>query len=279
MDSAAQINKVSPVSDKIFFHIGLQKTATTWFQNQLFPSLDGFQVLRTKRIEEITPPKAGGLTLIVSDGRLSGSLSTKKPPGTNSRILSESLDRIATLAGSRAAIIIGFREHRSWLRAAFSQKAKKWGGNPESYVKTLSLEDLTWCRTLSTIEASCASVFPFLYEELSRDPDALIDDLCLFLGTRRPSNLHHLVSVRENPSPKGRVGQLLSRSFFIVPSHKRVRNFGARLGARLDRYFPERPIAVDSGTVGALSEDWNALVGLVSARRGRDFSMLSRLVL
>ena len=108
---------------------------------------------------------------------LSGTLSSEKQPGDNKKRLTETLSSIAAVAPG-APIIIGFREHGSWLSAAYAQKAKKQGVLLKSYVATFSREDLSWCRSLDLIEDGSRSVFPFLYEELSCAPEALIDDLC-----------------------------------------------------------------------------------------------------
>ena len=78
---------------------------------------------------------------------------------------------------------MGFREHAAWLNAAFCDKTKKtWKLSQQDYLRTFSVEDLSWCKALQTIEESSRNVFPFAYEELLRNPDALIGDLCQFLG-------------------------------------------------------------------------------------------------
>ena len=199
----------------MYFHIGLHKTATTWLQRHLFPSLPGVNCLVTRRIAGITRPQGDVPTLIVSHEALSGTLSSEKQPGDNKKRLTETLSSIAAVAPG-APIIIGFREHRSWLTAAYAQKAKKQGVKVERYLATFSRDDLSWCRSLDLIEDGKRPVFPFLYEELSHAPQALIGDLCRFLKTEAPANLSEVLSVRENASPRSQAGQLLSRPFFQV---------------------------------------------------------------
>ena len=72
---------------QIFFHIGLHKTATTWFQNHFFPSLDDVRVLHTRHVNEVTVPNDGSPTLIVSHAGLGASLSRKKRPDSNKKLL------------------------------------------------------------------------------------------------------------------------------------------------------------------------------------------------
>src|SRR5262245_39979537 len=104
------ISKVEEtMSDNVFFHIGMHKTATTWFQHQFFPSLVNVQVLHTRHLNRVVIPGPGAPTLIVSHAGLSGKLSRKKTPGTNTRWLSNNLKLIQDMA-PESAILIGFRE-------------------------------------------------------------------------------------------------------------------------------------------------------------------------
>lgn len=267
----------------VFFHIGLHKTGSTWFQQHLFPNLAGVNCLKTKHIAELAKPGDGAPIFIVSHESLSGTLSSEKQPGDNKKRLTETLSSIAAVAPG-APIIIGFREHGSWLSAAYAQKAKKQGVQLKSYVATFSREDLSWCRSLDLIEDGSRSVFPFLYEELSCAPEALIDDLCSFLGTEIPANLTELLAVRENASPRSKAGQILSRPFFQTSyalrnftsiNTKSLRELGGRLGTRLDQHFAPLEIGLDQDMAEDLRRDWERLLERIGNRRGRDLSALS----
>ena len=270
------------VTDKIVFHIGLHKTATTWFQRHLFPNLPGVESRRSKRIDEICAGRGNGATLLISHKSLSGTLSSEKQPGDNKKRLAQSLAHITT-AKPGAAIIVGFRGHASWLGAAYAHKAKKEGVNFARYVRTFSADDLSWCRSLDLIEGASLAVFPFLYEELTSAPEPLIEDLCRFLGTRPPGNLNDLLARRENPSPRSRAGQLVSRPFFQISyaldrlpgvKTKRLREFGARLGARFDGNGT-REVVLDRELAGELKQDWDGLLARICRSRGKDFSAFS----
>jgi hypothetical protein len=271
---------------KVFFHIGLYKTATTWFQRQLFPRLDGVEVVRTKYIDRIaahlntvTSSANAPQTIIVSHESLSGSISHKLRPGASCAKLATNLKLIADLVPDRS-IIIGFREHGSWLQSAFAQKAKKnFGIDQESYVTAFSLDDLSWCRTLETIDESCPSVFPFLYEELLRAPEALVDDLCRFIGKAKPPNLDQLLKVRENPTPRSEIGQLVSRSLlkFTRTSARKVRKPHVyAVGAWFDSWFPSDRMTLEPDLARTLQQDWNELLARIGERRGRDFAALRK---
>jgi len=267
----------------LFFHIGLHKTATTWFQRHLFPNLAGVNCRVTKRVADAAKPGGDSSILIVSHESLSGTLSSEKQPGDNKKRLAETLASIAAVAPN-AAIIVGFREHDSWLTAAYAQKAKKQGVKAERYVASFSRDDLSWCRSLDLIEDGDRSVFPFLYEELSCAPEALIDDLCRFLGTEAPANLTELLTVRENSSPRSRAGQLVSRPFFQVSyalerftpiRAKSLRELGGRLGSRLDQNFAPLQIGLDPDMARDLRRDWERLLQRIGDMRNRDLSALS----
>jgi hypothetical protein len=268
---------------QVYFHIGLHKTATTWLQRHLFPALPGVTCMVTRRLGGVAEPRDGS-TLIVSHEALSGTLSSEKQPGDNKKRLTETLSSVAEVAPG-APIIIGFREHRSWLTAAYAQKAKKQGVKAERYLATFSRDDLSWCRSLDLIEEGKRPVFAFLYEELSQGPEALIGDLCRFLRTQTPANLTEILSVRENASPRSQAGQLLSRPFFQVsyalerftPIKARpLRELGARLGTQLDQNFTPLQIELEPDMAGELRRDWDSLLKRMSDIRGRDLSAMAQ---
>jgi hypothetical protein len=261
----------------VFFHIGLHKTATTWFQKQFFPSLDGVHVLHTRHVTKIPNPGADGATLIVSHAGLSAKLSVKKTPGTNTQWLVQNLRAIREWAPN-SAIVVGFREHSSWLEAAYCNKAKKtWGMSREAYLGTFSHRDLSWCQTLQAIDESFESVFPFLYEELVRAPLPLIDDLCKFINKTPPENLSQLLNVRRNPSPRSEVGQFVSRSLYALSAASRrqlLKSYCGPLGAKFDRYFTVPAFKLDTELRQQLNQDWSELIKVIGKRRGRDLSPL-----
>ena len=272
---------------EVIFHLGMHKTGTTWLQRQLFPELDKVEVKRAKSIDEIAGFIKGSAasddcsrTIILSEV-LSGSTSPRRKPGSSYPTLKQNLERIATLAPN-GRIIIGFREHRSWLQSAFShQKAKKSFDMSLSDYVDLYGGDLLWCPKLDLIEEHCSSVFPFLFEELLQYPHALLDDLCRFIGKPTPPNLDELLRKRENVAPRSEVGQRVSRIIKVFPSRsKRAklehRRFAYRVGALFDRYFLNPALSVDPELASALGQDWNNLLRRIGERRCRDFSALRR---
>jgi hypothetical protein len=262
----------------IFFHVGLHKTATSWFQEVLFPNLAGIDVLKPEDLRQIELRLKTPSPLIVTWEALSGSLSPRKTPGSNCECLQKSLNFIRELA-PKAGIIIGFREHRSWLQAAAAQKAKyKWYVDKRTYVETFSPADLSWCSKLETISRSFVSVFPFLYEEIIRRPTELIGDLCAFVGKEPPGNLQRLLVERRNPSPRSDIGQFVSRSLCMIsPRHKEWTRRSHRIGAYLDHFAPASEVVIDPELAKTLRQDWVDLVHRVSDRRRKDLLHIANL--
>ncbi len=268
---------------RIFFHIGLYKTATSWFQRQLFPSLDGVEVIHAKRLDRIAArvaeQQANAKTIIVTHESLSQTISHNRAPGVGLKRLKANLDQVTLITPNRA-FIIAFREHASWLRAAYGQRAKKnFGLNPKAYLQAFNEDDLSWSRKLELIKQTGDPVFPFLFEEFILRPEILIDDLCRFLGKSTPANLDQLLSWRENPSPRSWAGQFVSRALVntIVPDNrkdlkKRVHHFTAKL----DRYFPEHAVEIPDDLSQVLKQDWSILLEEISVVRDRDFAEFRR---
>lgn len=115
----------------VFFHIGMHKTATSWFQRQLFPNIDGASLISSKKMDEIAAALAAfeaqkfgnAAILLLSHEGLGGSISWEREPGETLERLSRNLAALMTLRPD-AAVIIGYREHEGWLASAFAQRAK-----------------------------------------------------------------------------------------------------------------------------------------------------------
>jgi hypothetical protein len=211
---------------------------------------------------------------------MSGSISGNKLPG-------DRLDRLQqTIAIIRqfehvCGIIVGFREHHSWLNSAFSQKAKMKVESPDNYLRGYSEDELRWCNVLDVVDSSAVPVFGFLYEELNHNPRALISDLCRFLRVEEPFNVGCLVAKRENLSPRSILGRRVSRAFFFAsdfardfaPAKWALRRWGSNLGAFFDSCFSTEPdISPDAEIARRLRSDWDDFIKALSERRGRDLS-------
>lgn len=252
--------------------MGMPKAATNWLGGVLLPTIKGIEVRTPRRWAEIDLSVPKDTTLIVSARWMSGSTSDRKRPGFGCRVLVKSLNFITSNA-PEAGVIIGFREHASWLQAAFSQKAKgRKGVDAQLYAKSFSPEDLSWCWKLETIARSRSLVFPFLYEEIHESPYELINDLCRFVGRSRPANIEALLSTHTNPSPRSSIGLDASRSLSKLSTNKRWRHASFKVGTWLDRYFPTNQVNLDSDLASDLRQDWVRLVQMVGDARKRNLA-------
>ena len=199
---------------RVFFHIGLHKTATTWLQVQLFPNLEGVKLIRTRNIAKVMAVMRSGDpgTLIVSHEGMSGKIGGNAP-GDSEHRLTLTLQTIASKV-PQAAIIVGFREQSAWINSAFAQRARKSEHRADDYVQGFSLDELSWCRVLRRIKSCAAAVFPFLHEELDHDGRALVEDLCRFLGASPPADLETILKRRVNTSPRSKAGRRVSRTVY-----------------------------------------------------------------
>ena len=119
----------TPRLTNVFFHIGMHKTATSWFQRQMFPAIDGAAARRWMR----SPPRCAAFDaqefgnaalLLVSYEWLGGSISWDREPGETLERLSRNLAALMTLRPD-AAVIVGYRKREGWLASAFAQRAKQ----------------------------------------------------------------------------------------------------------------------------------------------------------
>jgi hypothetical protein len=109
-------------TSRVYFLIGLHKTASSWLQTRLFPNLTNVKLLTTRALDQLRLP-CGVATVIVSNEGLSGALAPKRP-GERTARLERHLKQIESLAPERA-IIVRFRKHQSWLQSGLRPEGKK----------------------------------------------------------------------------------------------------------------------------------------------------------
>ena len=273
------------MAEIVFFHLGLHKTATGWFQRQLFPVLE-LPVYRTRKFDKIrayvaTDPHRA---IIVSHEGLGGRITDDKKQGDALATFLSTLDRIEDIPGERK-LLIGFREQTAWINSAYGQRAKKGRISPERYRDSFSLADLLWMQRVQQCEAHGLESFFFLYEEFDYAPLALLTDVCAFLQLPTPANAEGLLQRRENISPRSERGFRLARLTHLLAQAagalslfdaKGLRRRGAEWASLFDdaKSYPPS-IAFGDGEAELLRKDWRDLVSHLSAKRGRDLSPLA----
>lgn len=162
----------------MYFHLGLTKVASTYFQQVVFPNLEGvtyFPKHQFSRYHEVVAASNDGKYLF----------STEKD-----RRIVEAVEEITCLCPD-ARIILFVRRHEDWLLSRYKYRIRKLGN--ESFSEFFNLdEDIgIWKRDellirpkIEAIERLC-KVPPLVltYDLLKEDPGEFLSRLTGFIGT------------------------------------------------------------------------------------------------
>jgi hypothetical protein len=168
----------------VFFHLGLTKVASTYFQKLVFPSLEGvrfFPKHQFGRYRELAETPAEGKFLF----------STEKD-----RRIVEAVEEIVSVWPD-AKIILFVRRHDDWPLSRYKYRIRKLGG--EHFTEFFDLDGDTglWKRDtlllrpkIEAIERLCKTPPLVLsYDLLREDPEAFLTRLTSFMGTRIMANV------------------------------------------------------------------------------------------
>ena len=154
---------------KVFYHIGLHKTATTLLQETYFPQLPITFIKGTVPYTRVIRELESGGVVLFSDENLSGRLFCGNKFSDFERALS-SIKRIHPDAG----IIIGFRQHADFLLSAYKQHLHE-GGTLEQRkffnandTGLLKARDLRFSNYLSLVREHFSWMLVYTLEEVGR---------------------------------------------------------------------------------------------------------------
>ncbi len=201
----------------IFFHIGMHKTATTWFQQRFFPKLEGVRVLHTRHVAKVPIPSPDAPTLIVShagvERKAVGQEDARHQQLNGWRTISGQFNSVLLTAASSS----DFGSNVAGFTRPIATKQRKPGAlASKAMLQPFPSRTCHGVKPSGPLNGSSPGVFPFLYEELLLQPHVLIKDLCSFIGKTPPKNLDQLLTARENPSPRSHVGQLVAQSLYAL---------------------------------------------------------------
>lgn len=200
-------------SDRVLLHIGYHKTATTWFQSQLFPRADlGFSALSARSlvhralcvphalagdggeairqvVAEANDATARGRQFVISHERLSGYPASG---GFDAGLLAERLKRHFP----NARVFCLFREQRAMILSAWRQQVVDGGGlslrhfidPPEPDIRRVPSFDPAMYRYTHLLQRYRAlfgaeNVLFRPYEEFRARPEAVLSGLAALLGS------------------------------------------------------------------------------------------------
>ena len=208
---------------KLFIHIGLHKTGTSFLQDYVFPNISDIDYLKkpVRRMEGIHPAKIKNClickkrldkhqmtqtvhenclseawnidihrTTLISDEGLSRSM----PHNKNRMELVETLHRNFP----DAHIILGIREKKSWLESCYAQYVKA-GGSLRFNEYLRRYDYIPPGEYADIIRSMWENVLVFHHMDLKNDCDKAIQNICCYMGVQVPA--FELRSV--NVSPKG----------------------------------------------------------------------------
>ncbi|MGE0383625.1 MAG: hypothetical protein AB7Q97_02785 [Gammaproteobacteria bacterium] len=170
----------------LFFHVGLQKTGTTFLQQAVFPLWRGLNYI----------PNDGLERLLRIDPERDYLLSREGLSGQNWASAAKrdaSLKRLAELF-PQARILISFRRHSGYLSSSYNHYLQHGGTlTPERYFDLagdtgfMKREDFRFQRKIETLEA-CFGRPPFVFflEELGSGLEGLLQDMRTFLPGEPP---------------------------------------------------------------------------------------------
>ncbi|HKK82025.1 MAG TPA: hypothetical protein VJ909_07245 [Prolixibacteraceae bacterium] len=163
-------------SSKIFFHLGLPKTASTFLQLEIFPQLHELEYYKKHHFKKYK-------TLLPSEGK-SYLFTSEKDNG-----LIEEFDNIKTLFPDNSYVILAFRPHYKWLVSKYKNHIRKFGhirfndffsvDNPSHFEMAPDYYSRIADRC---IEKFGDRVLLLNFEELKTSPDIFLRKIYQFLG-------------------------------------------------------------------------------------------------
>jgi hypothetical protein len=219
-------------SDRVLLHIGYHKTATTWFQSELFVRAElGFESLSDRNlvhralciphplakgtngslrqiVSEAQRATARGSHFVISHERLSGYPASG---GFDSGLIADRLK----LRFPNARVLCLFREQRAMILSAWRQQVVDGGGSslrrfidpPEPQLRRMPLFDAAmyqYSRLLEHYRAlfGADNILFLPYEAFCAQPPATLSRLAQLLGNRRlQDSAHELATSMKTPNP------------------------------------------------------------------------------
>ena len=152
---------------RLFIHVGLHKTGTTFLQREIFPNI----IKNNKNIDIISKESFSGDIL---------NMHSLYKMFINRFTILEHLHKLYP----SAKIILGVREKSSWLDSLYRQYIKQ--GGTLDYINwfdtVLNKDCLDTEKYIRVIKETFDDIFIYHFEELKKDTGKVIDDMCNFMG-------------------------------------------------------------------------------------------------
>ncbi|MFW6134894.1 MAG: sulfotransferase family protein [Elusimicrobiota bacterium] len=169
---------------KLFIHVGLMRTGTTFLQRRVFPKIKNINYNGKPRIENVQI-KEGMVNLISREGLSAG-------PGRR-RVIEPLKPKQRFIAADRlkaifpdAKIIVGVRDKESWLQSFYRQQLK--GGGWMSWEEFMNYCDgwLDFDKYINYLKKLFDDVYVYRFEDLKANPESVVKGICDFMGVEMP---------------------------------------------------------------------------------------------
>lgn len=176
---------------ELFIHVGLHKTGSTFLQNMVFPNIRGVDYYykptdEQGRCDPFNVEVSG--KVLVSDEELSKSM-----PERDHRNRLVFLNQLKKRFPD-AKIILGLREYSSWLRSCYAQYIKTGGYKIFEEYRTC-FPHLKPGEYEQIIKEKWEHVFVYHQEDLKKDTDEVLKEICGFIGVDVPEYSFHSVNI------------------------------------------------------------------------------------
>ncbi|MEM7492722.1 MAG: sulfotransferase [Pseudomonadota bacterium] len=186
---------------RLFIHVGLHKTGTSYLQQSVFPHVDGITYLGRPysaglSIEPVVHARHADEIFLISNEKFSFPAISPDYLDPDKRALSvkamreQCLSRLKALLPS-ATPIVAVRNPLDWIESTYTQYVKYFGTrSPEEFWSSsgdgcVGASDVTFDSLVDHVTSLFDRAFVFDYDELSGDQTALLNGLCTFLGVER----------------------------------------------------------------------------------------------
>lgn len=168
---------------KLVVHIGLHKTGTTFLQEQIFPNIESYQLIRGwNSIREMVSVYDKSKTFLISDEGLSGDFIN----GSYKNSYFNNISMIRELFVN-PKIIVGFRRHDQFILSLYKQYLHQGGHeNFENFFDLnnnclISPSEIYYTPRIEKLEEIFGEVFVYTQETLSNRQPEFIKALSEFL--------------------------------------------------------------------------------------------------
>lgn len=176
------------MSKEIYLHLGTMKTGTTFLQKKVFIHLKDVSLFVQPRFSTLFEVQyAEHNKVLISEERFSGKRFHRIP----AEIRITMLNALKVMYPD-AAIIITFREYKSFLRSAYAEAIKKgfyYENYKESFDVYKTVVDSNWSNYEAykkEIKKRWDRVLILDYVDLKKDYKAYIKSICDFMGIETP---------------------------------------------------------------------------------------------